>query len=266
MPKLILKFEAAVLKEVVVGARPVTIGRAPDNDIQIDNLAVSSHHARVLAEENRLVLEDLNSLNGTFVNNQKIQRVNLKQGDQILIGKHHVVIDMGGAVDAPAVPDARKVVAPKVEETMVLDTKKRKEMLQQAMSAGAPPAVTAPVPIHTGPPGPHDKTQPVPPNPPPPRARVATLVIMEGKTDQREYLLSSKLTVIGKSDMATIKLKGWFKPKVAAQINKRDDGYFIGPADKVPTVNGQPIHGPTKLNEGDLIEIAGVKMNFVFKD
>lgn len=263
MPKLILKFEAAVLKEVTVGARPVTIGRAPDNDIQIDNLAVSSHHARVFSEESRLVLEDLNSLNGTFVNNQKIQRVNLKQGDQILIGKHHVVIDMGGAVDAPAIPEAKKIVAPKVEETMVLDTKKRKELLQQAMTGGAPPAA-APAP--SGPPRPHDKTQPVPPAPPPPRARVATLVIMEGKTDQHEYLLSSKLTVIGKSDMATIKLKGWFKPKVAAQINKRDDGYFIGPADKVPTVNGQPIHGPTKLNEGDLIEIAGVKMNFVFKD
>ena len=240
MPKLILKFEAAVLKEVTVGPRPITIGRAPDNDIQIDNLAVSSHHARVFMEESRLVLEDLNSLNGTFVNNQKIQRVNLKQADQILIGKHHVVIDMGGAVEAPALPDAKKVVAPKVEETMVLDTKKRKEMLQ-AMGSPAPAA-------------------------PPPRARVATLVIMEGSTDQHEYLLSSKLTVIGKSDMATIKLKGWFKPKVAAQINKRDDGYFIGPADKVPTVNGQAIHGPTKLNEGDLIVVAGVKMNFVFKD
>jgi pSer/pThr/pTyr-binding forkhead associated (FHA) protein len=257
MPKLILKFEAAVLKEVTVGPRPVTIGRAPDNDIQIDNLAVSSHHARIFMEESRLVLEDLNSLNGTFVNNQKIQRVNLKQADQILIGKHHVVIDMGGAVEAPALPDAKKVVAPKVEETMVLDTKKRKEMLQQGLS----PAPTAPAPA-----GPHDKTQPVPPAAPPPRARVATLVISEGSTDQREYLLSSKLTVIGKSDMATIKLKGWFKPKVAAQINKRDDGYFIGPADKVPTVNGQPIHGPTKLNEGDLIVVAGVKMNFVFKD
>jgi len=261
MPKLILKFEAAVLKEVTVGPRPVTIGRAPDNDIQIDNLAVSSHHARVFMEESRLVLEDLNSLNGTFVNNQKIQRVNLKQADQILIGKHHVVIDMGGAVEAPALPDAKKVVAPKVEETMVLDTKKRKEMLQQALSpAPAAPAAAA------APGGPHDKTQPVPPAAPPPRARVATLVITEGSTDQREYLLSSKLTVIGKSDMATIKLKGWFKPKVAAQINKRDDGYFIGPADKVPTVNGQPIHGPTKLNEGDLIVVAGVKMNFVFKD
>jgi len=256
MPKLILKFEAAVLKEVTVGPRPVSIGRAPDNDIQIDNLAVSSHHARVFMEESRLVLEDLNSLNGTFVNNQKIQRVNLKQADQILIGKHHVVIDMGGAVEAPALPDAKKVVAPKVEETMVLDTKKRKEMLQ-AMGSPAP-AVPAPA-------GPHDKTQPVPPAPPP-RARVATLIITDGSTDQHEYLLSSKLTVIGKSDMATIKLKGWFKPKVAAQINKRDDGYFIGPADKVPTVNGQAIHGPTKLNEGDLIEVAGVKMNFVFKD
>jgi predicted component of type VI protein secretion system len=266
MPKLILKFEAAVLKEVTVGARPVTIGRAPDNDIQIDNLAVSSHHARVLSEESRLVLEDLNSLNGTFVNNQKIQRVNLKQGDQILIGKHHVVIDMGGAVEAPAIPESRKVVAPKVEETMVLDTKKRKEMLQQALAGGGAPPAATPAPSSSAPASPHDKTQPVPPAAPPPRARVATLVIMEGKTDQREYLLSSKLTVIGKSDMATIKLKGWFKPKVAAQINKRDDGYFIGPADKVPTVNGQAIHGPTKLNEGDLIVIAGVKMNFVFKD
>jgi len=259
MPKLILKFEAAVLKEVTVGPRPVTIGRAPDNDIQIDNLAVSSHHARVFMEESRLVLEDLNSLNGTFVNNQKIQRVNLKQADQILIGKHHVVIDMGGAVSAPALPDAKKVVAPKVEETMVLYTKKRKEMLQQALGP-------APVAAAAAPGVPHDKTQPVPPAAPPPRARVATLVITEGSTDQHEYLLSSKLTVIGKSDMATIKLKGWFKPKVAAQINKRDDGYFIGPADKVPTVNGQAIHGPTKLNEGDLIVVAGVKMNFVFKD
>jgi len=253
MPKLILKFEAAVLKEVSVGGQPVTIGRAPDNDIQIDNLAVSSHHARVLAEDNKLFIEDLNSLNGTFVNNQRVQRVQLKQGDQVLIGKHHLVVDMG-AVEAPALPDTRKVAAPKVEETMVLDTKKRKELLQQEAAGG-------------GAPGAHERTQPVGTTATaPPRARVASLVVMEGSTDQREYLLSSKLTVIGKSDMATIKLKGWFKPKVAAQINKRDDGYYIGPADKLPTVNGQPIHGPTKLNEGDLIEVAGVKMNFVFKD
>jgi pSer/pThr/pTyr-binding forkhead associated (FHA) protein len=253
MPKLILKFEAAVLKEVPVGSQPVTIGRGPDNDIQIDNLAVSSHHARVFNEEGKLIIEDLNSLNGTFVNNQKIQRVTLKQADQILIGKHHLVVDMGGGAEAPAVPDTKKVAAPKVEETMVLDTKKRKELLAQAM-AGAGGAAA---------PG-TEQTQQTAPTPP--RARMATLVVVSGNTDQHEYLLTGKLTVIGKSDMATVKLKGWFKPKVAASINKRDDGYYIGTADKVPTVNGQSISGPTKLNEGDLIEVAGVKLNFVFKD
>jgi pSer/pThr/pTyr-binding forkhead associated (FHA) protein len=252
MPKLILKFEAAVLKEVPIGSQPVTIGRSPDNDIQIDNLAVSSHHAKVFMEEGKLVIEDLNSLNGTFVNNQKVQRVTLKQSDQVLIGKHHLVVDMGGDVSAPGIPETKKVAAPKVEETMVLDTKKRKELLAQAMAgAGSTPA--------------GEKTQQVQPQAPP-RARLATLVVISGSTDQREYLLTGKLTVIGKSDMATVKLKGWFKPKMAASINKRDDGYYIGTADKTPTVNGQPISGPTKLNDGDLIEVAGVKLNFVFKD
>jgi pSer/pThr/pTyr-binding forkhead associated (FHA) protein len=250
MPKLILKFEAAVLKEVPVGSQPVTIGRSPDNDIQIDNLAVSSHHAKVFMEEGKMVIEDLNSLNGTFVNNQKVQRVALKQSDQVLIGKHHLVVDMGGDVAAPAIPDTKKVSAPKVEETMVLDTKKRKELLAQAMATGGTPA---------------DKTQQVQPQTPP-RARLATLVVVSGNTDQREYLLTGKLTVIGKSDMATVKLKGWFKPKSAATINKKDDGYYIGRADKVPTVNGQPIAGLTKLNDGDMIEVSGVKLNFVFKD
>lgn len=252
MPKLILKFEAAVLKEVPVGAQAVTIGRAPDNDIQIDNLAVSSHHAKVYGEEGKLIIEDLNSLNGTFVNNQRIQRVTLKQSDQVLIGKHHLVVDMGGSFEAP-LPDVKKVAAPKVEETMVLDTKKRKELLAQAMATGG-----------AGGPAPQERTQQV--GPAPPRPRNASLVVLDGKTDQREYLLSGKLAVIGKSDMATIKLKGWFKPAVAAQISKRDDGYYIGPSQKIPTVNGQAISGPTRLNEGDVIEVAGVKLNFVYKD
>ena len=87
-----------------------------------------------------------------------------------------------------------------------------------------------------------------------------------GKTDQTEYQLTGKLVVIGKSDMATIKLRGWLKPKVAAQITKRDDGFYIGKGDKVPSVNGIPISGPTRLNEGDIIEVAGVKLNFNFRD
>jgi hypothetical protein len=66
--------------------------------------------------------------------------------------------------------------------------------------------------------------------------------------------------------MATVRFKGWFKPKMAAQINQRDDGYYLGTGDKVPTVNGTPITGTVRLNDGDLIEVCGVRMNFIFRE
>jgi hypothetical protein len=96
--------------------------------------------------------------------------------------------------------------------------------------------------------------------------KVPTLLVLNGRTDQKEYVLTNRLTVIGKSAMATVKLKGWFKPSMAAQINQRDDGYYLGPGDKVPTVNGAPIPGPVRLNDGDLIEVSGVRINFIFRE
>ncbi len=53
---------------------------------------------------------------------------------------------------------------------------------------------------------------------------------------------------------------------MAAQINQRDDGYYLGTGDKVPRVNGTPITGTVRLNDGDLIEICGVRMNFIFRE
>jgi hypothetical protein len=53
---------------------------------------------------------------------------------------------------------------------------------------------------------------------------------------------------------------------MAAQINQRDDGYYIGPGDKMPTVNGVPITGPARLSDGDVIEVSGVRMNFIFRE
>ncbi len=67
--------------------------------------------------------------------------------------------------------------------------------------------------------------------------------------------------------MATVKLKGWFAPKAAAQINRRDDhSYYIGAADKVPSVNGQPITQPTKLSSGDIIDSRRLQLEFVYRD
>ena len=93
MSRLVLKFEGSTLKEVPLGNQPVTIGRSPDNDIPIDNLAVANYHARVYVEAGSLVVEDLNSLNGSFLNDIRIERAMLKDGDAILIGKHHIFVD-----------------------------------------------------------------------------------------------------------------------------------------------------------------------------
>ena len=87
MSKLVLKFENSLLKEVAVGVKEVSIGRSPDNGIVIDNPAVSHYHARVFNEEGRLMLEDFGSLNGTFVNGQRVKMVTLKPGDSVAIGK-----------------------------------------------------------------------------------------------------------------------------------------------------------------------------------
>jgi hypothetical protein len=241
MSRLVLKFEGAVLREVPLGTRPVTIGRAPDNDIPIDNLAVSNYHARVYMEAGSLVVEDLNSFNGSFLNDIRVERAMLKDGDAILIGKHHVLVDQSH--DAAIPLDAwRKAPAPRVDETMMLDTHERRQMLEQAAAAG-------------------ERSQLAPD-----RLRVPTLIVLRGRTDQREYRLAGKLTVIGHSQMATVRLRGWFTPDVVAQINRHEDGYYLGRGDRVPKINGIEISSLTKLNDGDLIEVGRVRLNFRYRE
>jgi pSer/pThr/pTyr-binding forkhead associated (FHA) protein len=243
MSKLTLKFENAILKEVAVGSREVSIGRSPDNALVIDNPAVSHYHARVFNEEGRTMLEDFGSMNGTFVNGQRVKMVTLQPGDSVAIGKHTILVSNSSEDEYVPVGVATKAAAPKVNETVMLDTKERREFLQKVAAVGESAQVA------------------------PKRLKIATLIVLKGKTDHREYTLSGKLTVIGKSSLATVKMKGWFVPKAAAQINRRDDqSYYIGAADKVPSVNGKPITQPLKLTSGDIIEVSGILLEFVYRD
>src|SRR5271168_1243179 len=133
MSKLVLKFESSVLKEVAVGVKEVSIGRSPDNGIVIDNPAVSHYHARVFNEEGRMMLEDFGSMNGTFVNGQRVKMVTLQPGDSVGIGKHTIVFSDSREVEgagAAAVAEL-KPAAPKINETVMLDTKARREFLQK---------------------------------------------------------------------------------------------------------------------------------------
>ena len=241
MSRLVLKFERTQLKEVPLGTHPVTIGRAPDNDIQIDNLAVSNYHARVYVEAGSLVVEDLNSLNGSFLNDIRVERAMLKDGDTILIGKHEILVDQTHDV-ALLADELRKAPAPRVNETMILDTHERRKLLDMAVAAGERSQLS------------------------PERLLVPTPTVLQGRTDQKEYRIAGKLTVIGHSKMATVRLRGWFTPAVAAQINKHEDGYYLGRGDQVPKINGVSIQGLTKLSDGDVIEVGRVRLSFLFRE
>jgi FHA domain-containing protein len=254
MAKLYLKFEQAVLKEFSLSQSAVTIGRLPDNQIHVDNLAVSGHHAKIYWEVDHYAVEDNNSLNGTFVNNRRVTKAVLKDGDEVLIGKHIVVFKWEVNEEMPkAGPEKAMPMVPTLESTVVLDTRKAKEMLAQQAPAPQPGAAAA---------------QAAAVAPAPARERTGVLTVISGRTEQARYVLAGKLTVIGKSNMASIKLKGWFKPKVAAVVNHRDAKYFIAPSERniKVKINDGLIAGQHELNDGDVVQVAGVRMTFNFND
>ncbi len=236
MPKLILKLHDAVLKEIPLDQAQVTIGRKPDNDLVIDDPAVSSHHARLSQVQAVFFLEDLGSTNGTSVNEKRIDRRQLKADDRITIGKHTLIF----RDDVQAVmPGAGSRIFDS-ERTMVLDAKTQREMLKRVEGGGVAEAA-----------GP-----------------VGILQVLSGTADCKEYTLTGRLTTIGSAESSTVKLKGWFVPKTAAMIKRAAGGYSVSKAEggKKVSVNGQPINGKASLQDGDVLEVGSVKLYFALKD
>jgi pSer/pThr/pTyr-binding forkhead associated (FHA) protein len=245
MPKLILKFDDRELQECAVGAHPVSIGRLPDNMLVIDNPAVSGRHARVYKEGNHYVLEDLKSTNGTFVNDKPIARHALLEGDVILVGKHTLLFTQKGGEQAEEVKQEQFV--PEIGGTMMLDTQKQKHLLS-GLDHGRPSQVYDAVVPKTA--------------IPTAQGRIGTIKVVSGSTGQSEYLLAAVTTMIGKADTAQIRLKGWFKPQVAAAIARKGEGFTITPMGGKVSVNGEKISGRRELISGDMIEVSGLALEF----
>jgi len=265
MAELFLKFEDRILQELLLSGGTVTVGRQPDNLVRIDNPAVSGHHARIYPEGDHYVIEDSESFNGTYVNGQRVNKVELKHGDNVTIGKHTIEFrdEVHQIVAAPnGNPTADKPKLPQLDPTMVLDTAKAKEMLAKAAAAAsssASPVVTRRISTSQG----QTTVNVVPPV----HQTIGTLTIVNGRTDQQKYVLTSKLTLVGRSKMAGIRLKRWFAPRVAALIYRSEDGYCIAASenDVKIKVNDTVVEGGQRqLQTGDVIEVAGVKAVFGF--
>ncbi len=103
MPEIIVKLGEKVLNRFFFDKEILSIGRARDNDIVIENLAVSRNHARIRRQDGSFVLTDLNSANGTYVNGSRINKSEVKDGDLVTVGKHTLVFVMDA--DPPETPD-----------------------------------------------------------------------------------------------------------------------------------------------------------------
>ncbi len=97
MAKIIVSLDDNLIKVVPLNKDRMTLGRRPYNDIVVDNLAVSGEHAALQVIGHDYFIEDLNSTNGTYINEQKIKRQILKNGDTIEIGKYAIRYVQDGA-------------------------------------------------------------------------------------------------------------------------------------------------------------------------
>jgi pSer/pThr/pTyr-binding forkhead associated (FHA) protein len=102
MAKIIVSLDDNLIKIVPLNKDRMTLGRRPYNDIVVDNLAVSGEHAALQVIGNDYFIEDLNSTNGTYINEQKIKRQILKNGDTIEIGKYAIKYVQDGVTSQSA--------------------------------------------------------------------------------------------------------------------------------------------------------------------
>ena len=99
MSKLVISLDGVVIKEALIAKEKTTLGRRPYNDIVIDNLAVSGEHALLHLVGADVVIEDLNSTNGTYINGKAVKKQQLSNNDIIEIGKYKIKYLATGAAD-----------------------------------------------------------------------------------------------------------------------------------------------------------------------
>lgn len=249
MGKLVLSLNGAVQGEFQLNKERMTIGRKPDNDVQIDNLAVSGKHALVITILDDSFLEDLGSTNGTYVNGKLIKKHALRDGDVVGIGKHELKY-----VNEHATADDEEF-----EKTMIIRPGSASAAVAAAKAAGAAAhaAASIPPPRPTAAPIAAIRALAAGPAPAASGMPLGKLQVLNGPIAGKELELTKALITLGKPGVQV------------AVISRRPQGYFLthiegdGKSNNYPVVNGSAI-GPQAygMKSGDIIELAGIKMEF----
>ena len=229
MSKIIVSFKGATIAEYQLRPGEMGIGRKSTADIQIDSLAVSGRHARIVTEGDTSTLEDLGSTNGTFINEKKISSHQFNNGDAAQIGKHTITFVAGSSPLVAEDDDDDD----EFEKTVVLGVNAMPTMAAVPKPV-APSPTAAPAPSATAP-------------------TIGGLQILNGPRTGLVFKLAKSLTNVGQ------------KGHCAAVISRRAGGYHLAHVDgpNPPMVNGEKLGKQAKtLSDGDIVEIGTIKMQF----
>jgi pSer/pThr/pTyr-binding forkhead associated (FHA) protein len=241
MAKVILSMDGVTLKEIPLVKERTMIGRKAHNDIQIDNLAVSGEHATIITLLNDSFLEDLESTNGTYVNGRPVKKHFLQDGDVIELAKYRLKYVSEGSRQADIAaaektqvlrPDARGGVTPN-------DRGVPAHLMETAQPTIQAPRITTSARLRG-------------------QLPAAMIQVLNGKSAGREMELTKTLTTLGRPGV------------VVAAIARRPQGYFITHIEGTgasPIVGSQKLetNRPHALQDHDIIELGGVKMEFFLK-
>jgi len=238
MAKIIIKFNNEVIDHVDLKQGDMKIGRKPGCEIMIDNLAISGEHANIFTVGEDSFIQDMGSTNGTFINNKKITKHHLKNGDAVVIGKHTLVY---------LAESARAREPDDFAKTVIISPAAREPMESKPVPVPVPPVVNEAAAI---------TVETLKKDTPPLKVeRHGALFVLSGVNSGKRIELMKKITNLGRAG------------KRAGTIAQIGDGYLLTPGDdEHPMLNGKPIPKEgSRLKNGDLIEVSGTRLQFYLK-
>ena len=228
MAKIIIKLNNEVVDHIDLRQGDMKVGRKPGCEIVLDNLAVSGEHANIFTIGDDSFIQDLGSTNGTFINNKRVAKHHLRNGDTVVIGQHSLLYlqETARPVERGSDEFAKTVVISPITPTTTPVTKPN----------------TAPVstPVDETPAKLNDHS-------------AAALFVLDGRSNGRRIDITKSVTNLGKTG------------RPAGVITRLPDGYSLRAAgdQDIPRVNGRAVpEAGVKLRNGDIIEVAGTRLQF----
>lgn len=233
MPEIIVKLGDKFVSRHVFDKDVLSVGRARDNDIVLENLSVSRNHCRVRRQDGKYILTDLNSANGTLVNSVRITKTELAEGDIVQVGKHLLIFTLQDGLSASQVGG------------VAIDP------------ASAAPAISGSqsglVPVSA------DLEYQAPPGEP------SMLVVQKGKQSGQKFRIAKWETSVGRAPENDVRLHDWFVSKRHAMVIRTQQGGWLLrdlQSWRGTQLNGQAVKTDQALKDGDEIVMGSTTLRF----